>query len=248
MLVETAYLGALGADSDTKIGATEALRLKAAGLRFLVRYLSLGANESGSDLDKNEVTDILGAGLALMAVQHVRLPGWTPSAAMGAEDGSHAAHNAVSAGLLAGTTVWLDLEGINGNATETAAYANAWNDALRAAGYDTGVYVGGGCPLDEQQLYSLLHTHRYWRSFSQVPNVAGRGYCMIQLYPTTNIAGVNVDLDIIQQDYKRGLPRWLVSSHAAATLASTLPPDPVEDTNPDGTPIGGAAGGGEVPQ
>jgi hypothetical protein len=233
MLVETAYLGALGCDSDTKLGAQQAARLKSLGLRFVVRYLSLGANESGGDLDKPEVADILDAGLGLMAVQHVRLPGWTPSAALGIEDGSHAAHNAVSAGLPAGVTLWVDLEGINGTVGDTVAYANAWNDAVKGAGYDTGVYVGGGVPLDEMQLFALLHTHRYWRSFSQVPNVGKRGYCMIQLYPTTNLGGVSVDLDIIQKDYLGGLPRWLVSSPAMPSLVSTLPPLEEADTSPD---------------
>jgi hypothetical protein len=233
MIVEQAFLDALGADTDTKVSLATAQKLYAAGLRFLVRYLSLGA-PNNADLDKLEVQDILAGGLALMAVQHTRVPGWTPSAALGSSDGSAAAHNAVVAGLPAGVTIWVDLEGISGAPADVEAYVKAWFTEVRGAGYDAGAYVGGGVGLDESQLYALP-VDRYWRSFSEVPNVARRGYCMMQLYPTTTVGSISVDLDIIQKDYLGGLPRWLAAQPMQlATFASTLPPSTGFDGGVDG--------------
>jgi hypothetical protein len=209
MSVETAFVGALGCDTDTRVDAACAQALRNARLDFIIRYLGLGSSSTG-DLTKLEVDEILGSGLALMAVQHVRMPGWLPLASLGLQDGSHAASNAIAAGLPAGVTLWLDLEGLAPGATvtETIAYCDAWHTAVRAAGYDDGVYVGSGQPLDSAQLFSLK-TSRYWRSQSQVPNVDARGYCMIQLYPTVTVAGIAIDYDVIQSDFRHGMPRWL---------------------------------------
>jgi hypothetical protein len=213
MMIQSALVGALGADTDTTLTAASAAALKRAGLEFVVRYISLGS-ESPGDLSVAETKAILSSGLALMAVQHVREPGWLPSQALGAQDGSHAAGNAVAAGIPAGVSVWLDLEGVLSTSTPQGviAYCNAWNAAVKSAGYSTGVYVGAACGLDGDALYNSLSFTAYWRSQSQVPNVTTRGYCMIQLYPSETVAGVAVDYDVVQQDYLGGLPRWVVST------------------------------------
>jgi hypothetical protein len=212
MIVQQAYVGALGCDTDTRLSVDTARALCDNGLAFVLRYLSLGT-ESPGDLTTDETQAILTGGLALMAVQHVRMPGWLPNGPLGVQDGSHAASNAVSAGLPAGVSIWLDLEGVASMAvkSDVVAYCNAWDTAVRHAGYSTGLYVGAGQPLDEAALYSL-QVSRYWRSQSQVPNVEHRGYCMIQLWPTETVGGVSIDYDVIQSDYKGGLPRWVVVS------------------------------------
>ena len=119
--------------------------------------------EVDTDLSSGELQSILDTGLALMPVQHVRNPNWMPSAQLGSADGQNAVANAQACGLPAGVTIWCDSEGQAGGAAETTAYVNAWAQALRNGGYDPGLYVGSGTPLDGQQLYALS-VDRYWAS------------------------------------------------------------------------------------
>lgn len=220
MLVETAYVGAIGFDTDTKLSAQSAGALAASGYRFAVRYLSLGAPSHG-DLDAAELQAIVPV-LNLMAVQHVRAPGWMPSAALGKADGEHAALNAKAAGILAATSVWFDLEGVAGGATpaEVIAHADAWYNEVRAAGYLPGIYVGSGSVLSASDLYHKLGFSRYWKSFSRVPEPDVRGFTMIQLFDTITVEGVAIDVDVIQKDYEGGLPVWLTSVNRMTTLPS----------------------------
>lgn len=206
--VKQGPLGAIGFDTDTKLDTATCAALAAAGMKFALRYLSLEA-PSLTDLTAAETETILDSGLALMPVQHVRSPGWTPSATTGETDGTRAASNATSAGLPPGLCLWCDLEGVKGTAADAIAHANAWTAAVRNAGYEPGLYVGAGVPLTATQLFRGLTVTRYWRSFSAVPNVARRGYQMLQLYPETTIAGIRVDLDVIQSDYLGDRPLWV---------------------------------------
>jgi len=214
MIVQQAFVGALGVDTDTKLNATSAAALAAQGLKFAIRYLSLGEAESLGDLTQDETQAVLSAGLALMPVQHVRVPGWLPSASQGTADGSVAAAHAVAAGIPAGVTVWMDLEGVSSAAPTDVviAYANNWNTSVRAAGYDTGLYVGAACGLDGATLFTKLNVSRYWKSQSDVPQVQRRGYCMYQLLPSETIAGVACDYNVVQEDFLGGLPRWVCAT------------------------------------
>lgn len=216
-------VGARGADLSTKVTADEARALRAAGFDFLVRYLSLTTPSNG-DLGPAEIDFILGAGLGLMAVQRVRLPGWTPGAPIGSQDGGAAARQAVILGLPRGSTLWADLEGTSTTSTgaELAAYVAGWAAAVRAGGYDPGAYVGAGLPpeVDELALWKLP-VDRYWRSQSAVPNVGSRGFQLLQLYPQIKVgelfpsapsfvADVVVDVDIAQSDYLGSVPSMTV--------------------------------------
>jgi hypothetical protein len=204
--VVAATFPALGFDTDTQLTAVTAAGLRAAGMTFAIRYLSIGAAEAG-DLTPGEVGAILGAGLALMAVQHVRYPNWMPSAVLGATDGRSAVANARACDFPAGATIWCDSEGQAGGATATIEYINAWAGAVKDGGYDPGLYVGAGTPLDAQELYAL-DVDRYWKSFSQVYEPTC-GWSMIQLYREIELAGVTVDVDVVQYDYKMRVPNWL---------------------------------------
>jgi hypothetical protein len=54
---------------------------------------------------------------------------------------------------------------------------------------------------------------RYWRSFSAVENIEKRGYQMLQLFPGNQlVAGVPVDLDVVQSDYLGSRPVWAFAS------------------------------------
>lgn len=224
--IEKARMPALGCDTDTKLTLSSAQKLRSLGLTFVYRYLSLG-DEAEADLTENELEAILLAGLRVGAVQHVRLPGWAASGSVGTTDGVHAGANAQLVGLPKGVTLFLDLEGTVSSAPEVTAYVNAWASEVRARGYEAGLYVGAGQPLTGDELYHALSVDRYWRSFSQVPEVTRRGYTLLQLYPTVTLAsGLSVDVDALQEDYLGGTPTWAVAPGVASTLPSPSSPDP----------------------
>lgn len=202
--------GCRGFDADSVISASVAEQFVSQGYTFCVRYLSLGAGQDEGDLSKNEAQDILQAGLALMAVQHVEDPGWSPSQSSGQTNGANAAKNALSIGLPQGLNVWCDLEGIDGNigSQEVIDYCTAWYSAVSAAGYVPGLYVGANAILNGQQLYDLPFQH-YWQSCSEVPDVAVRGYQMVQSFVPATVNGISIDEDITQTDEQGGQALWL---------------------------------------
>jgi len=198
-----------GFDTDTVLTPSTAAALFAAGFRFCVRYVSLGA-PSAKDLTISEGGIILQAGLALMAVQHVRGTGWSPSQQSGHADGANAAANARSAGLPPDVTVWLDLEGIatTESASSVSTYAEAWFHSVQSAEYVPGLYTGAGAILDGQQLMALSFQH-YWRSASVVPEIPVRGYQMLQSQPVYFQSALCIDIDFLQQDLEGDVPSWL---------------------------------------
>jgi Domain of unknown function (DUF1906) len=203
----------IGFDTITKIDSDAASRLVAEGLRFAVRYVGLG-DGGPHDLDGEELDVLASAGLGVMAVQYARTSGW--DAETGRTDGQAAARLVLAAGFPAEATLWCDLEGAIPNAEVAISYANAWHEGATSGGIaDPGVYIGAGAapPLMASQLYNDLAFRRYWRSFSRVNEVEVRGYQMIQLFPGDQIvAGVRVDLDVVQSDYRGSRPRWAVSN------------------------------------
>jgi hypothetical protein len=210
--VETAQMNPsriVGFDTISKLDGASATRLASAGLSFAVRYVGLSA-PGPDDLDAAELEAITGAGLGVMPVQYARANGW--SAATGLADGEAASRNALAAGVLPEATLWCDVEGRFPAADVAIAYAAQWYAGATAAGvHDPGLYVGAGVQLTSEQLFHELPFRRYWRSFSQVPNVDVRGYQLIQLFPDDVIvAGVRVDLDVTQSDYLRNRPMWMV--------------------------------------
>jgi hypothetical protein len=207
--IEGALSFAPGFDSDTVVTAAVAQQFFGEGYKFCLRYLSLG-QQSLEDLSAEEAMDILNSGLALMPVQHVRKPGWSPSQALGQQDGGQAVANAQLAGFPPGVNIWCDLEGVIGGASaqDVTDHCNAWFDAVNAAGFIPGLYVGADAILTGQQLFSLSFQH-YWRSQSRVPDIPGRGYQLLQLFPAITANGIGIDVDIAQNDEKGGQAQWL---------------------------------------
>ena len=200
---QSAFVRALGVDTIATITAADAAAFKAAGFSFVVRYL--GA------VTVSEVDTILAAGLAFMPVGYSRKVGWLPTSALGDQDGALAVARAKLLGLPSSVTVWCDLEGMSGTAANTIAYAEAWGERIEAAGYAAGVYVGASIPLNSTQLYALNNITAYWHSCSEVPDVSECGYTMIQLTPPDLVVcGVEVDVDVIQEDRMGRLPIWTV--------------------------------------
>lgn len=193
-VAQVATIGARGFDTISPIGPAQASRLKSAGYDFAFRYLG--------SLGDTEVETLTQAGIAVMGVSYA-----------GAFDGAAAVVNARDkAKLPPGTTLALDLEGQDGHrtATEITVACNAWYDTVAAAGYLPMLYVGAGCVLDAGALYRLKFT-RYWRSCSLVPKPAC-GWSCIQLYPPNQVvAGVQIDIDVIESDYRGRVPAWCIA-------------------------------------
>lgn len=209
-LVQSAPTGSIGFDTDTQLNLDLAKRFRQSGYQFCLRYLSLEA-ENSYDLDHDEAQAILDAGLALMPVQHVRYAGWSPDASLGTQTGNNAADNMLRIGFPSRVNAWLDLEGIDPDAAakDVIDYCNSWYDAVAQPGYLPGLYVGANSILDSQQLYSDLRFQHYWHSLSIVPDVAVRGYQMIQSDGGT-VHGISIDKNLTQADADRGQVQWLI--------------------------------------
>lgn len=206
MRVEKAFVGAKGIDCDTPLDASAARRLKAAGITFVVRYIS--------DVKPSELDDILGADLAFMGVGHVRYTGWQPSPGMGAVDGLNIAHAARALHLPDGATFWCDVEDVadEASATDVIGYVNAWAASVSGAGGVPGLYVGFKSVLTAAQLYHALTVTRYWKSGSSVPTPVQRGFCMEQLTPLdVMFEGIKVDHDVVLGDVLGDVPTWVVA-------------------------------------
>ncbi len=214
--VQAAPPGLRGFDCNTILTAETAERFYGDGYRFCVRYVSRQDRERSNDLTAGEATDILGAGLALMPVQHVSASGWMPGQSLGTTYGTDAAANAKSVGFPPGVNVWCDLEGVSSDATaqDVIDYCNAWYDAVHSAAYVPGLYVGANSILTGDQLYHDLEFAHYWRSESRVPTVAVRGYQMIQKYRSEPVYGIGIDEDTTQDDNLGSQVQWLIRSHA----------------------------------
>ncbi|MEL7533412.1 MAG: DUF1906 domain-containing protein [Bacteroidota bacterium] len=207
-----------GFDINQVISADQAQWFYQKGYRFCLRYLSRQKVQQAHDLQTQEVQDILNAGLALMAVQHVEQAGWEPYGALGQEYGTNAANHAQALGLSKGINIWLDLEGINPtfhhNMQAIVDYCQAWYTAVNNAGYSPGLYVGYNNFLDSATLYKRLSFQHYWRSNSNVEGVDHRGYQVVQrLASKVNINGniLKIDENYAQYDYKGDSVIWMTA-------------------------------------
>lgn len=204
MKAQKATVGARGVDSyPYSVGGTasQACALKASGVDFFVGYLGV--------ISKERVENLLSAGLAFM-----------PVTVADQYDGAKSVAQCKALGLPAGVTVWLDLEGNIAFRTppqELIAKINAWADAVKAAGYEPGIYVGSPQPLTSAELWSL-RVVRYWNALSREQDRTGAlaepkcGWCMWQMHPSLmwRDSGVYVDVNMIGQDFLNRLPTWVV--------------------------------------
>jgi hypothetical protein len=204
-IASLATAGARGIDCNTVLTPATAAALKNSGIDFVIRY--------ARDVQPGEFATIIDAGLAIMGCGHVRYPGWMPNAGMGSLDGQNIANAAQRSGFAVGTTLWCDVEGVSGvcSSLDVIVYANAWFDAIAAAGFQPGVYVGFQALLTASQWFHALKMTRYWKSGSDVPTPERRGFCNIQQAPLDVwLDGVLVDHDLIQADNFGDLPTWSI--------------------------------------
>lgn len=211
MKVKPAIPG-LGFDVNQPLSGAQAAAFKAAGHTFCIRYIPRTPALVKGNLTAIEIAAILGAGLALMAVQHVPQPGWEPSAALGTSYGEYAAQYAASiAGLPKRMNLWMDLEEVSKGATaqEVSEYCHAWAAAVEVDGYVPGIYVGWNVKLTDQQLYLLPFKH-YWRAYNCDQSIPGRGYQIVQK-PQQTLDGITFDPNQLQADSLGDVPMWLVA-------------------------------------
>lgn len=205
---------ARGFDTDTVLTTQMAQQMRALGYSFCLRYLPVEPSSNGrGDLAIDEVQRILNSGLALMAVQHVRLPGWRPARNLGLADGHIARVAAFRAGIPAHVNVWLDIEGVaDGTSADMVAnYINAWYEVVAAWGYRPGIYVGAASVLNASQLYHAIRMQHYWKSKSDVPTPIDRGYQMQQTRTNLDTCGITVDEDVTQADAFGDGVQWLIN-------------------------------------
>lgn len=209
--------GAKGFDIDAPLTAAHCGAMLGSGYVFCLRYISRGT-ERPRDLNAAEAQVILGSGLALMPVQHFSGEDWSPSGSLGTTYGQAAAANVTAIGFPPGVNVWVDIEGVatGTNTQDVIDYANNWFDAVTAAGFVPGLYVGPGVGLTPAQLYSALKMKHYWRAGAgSTPIVATRGIQMQQSLPKT-VNGLSIDEDTTQDDAMGDGVLWLTPSPPAS--------------------------------
>lgn len=203
--------GTDGFDCDTTVSFGAARNFVAAGKRFAVRYVPRIKSHPG-DLTGEEVHDLINAGLAVMAVQHVEVEtghGWKAFKDKGQQYGAVAAGHTQACGLLMGTMVWLDLEDVApGNPHEdTIQYCNAWYHEVARAGYTPGLYVGFNAGLSQAELYGRLAFEHYWAAYNlnsdQYPAIRG---VQMRQYTQLKLSGIAYDPCNVMRDLKGGLP------------------------------------------
>ena len=174
-----------------------------------------GRTQPVGDLSGAEANVILGAGLALMPVQHVAPENWSPSQALGTRNGKNAAKHVQQIGFPEGVNVWLDLEGAKTSTPHETmiAYCNAWFAEVEGAGFVPGVYVGAKAILTGNELFWRLTTKHYWKSGSRVPDIPHRGYQLVQsIIRNDKIDGVAIDRNLTKSDNFGGSVLWLSTS------------------------------------
>jgi hypothetical protein len=208
--VQPAPAGLSGFDVNQVLTAAQALGFKNAGYTFCIRYVPRTAVLAAGNLTNSEALAILNAGLALMPVQHVALPGWQPNTNLGTAYGNFAANYAAQVvNLPSGVNVWCDLEEVAGSATtaDVIGYCQAWYTAVHTAGYVPGLYVGWNPGLTPDQLYNNTSFQHYWQAYNGT-GVSGRGFQLLQK-TQKKLGTIDYDPDVTQVDNEGDSALWL---------------------------------------
>jgi hypothetical protein len=198
--------GTMGFDTTTPLNLISARQFLNKGYGFVVRYIGRGdGSKTFIDITQDEGQDIVDAGLGLCLVQHPLAEGWSPTGAIGKQFGAAAASLAGGAGLLAGSTLWLDLEGVvpSAQAQDVINYCNEWYDEVSSVGFVPGAYIGANPGLTADQIYWDLSMKSYWRGGSSAESgvpveIPNRGYQMIQRISGSGTS--EFDSDVISTD------------------------------------------------
>jgi hypothetical protein len=210
--------GAVGFDCLSPLSAVRARDLSEfvlpgtrTGFTFTERYLD--------NLSLVELAGILDTGLGCSFISEARISGW--SDITGAADGIRAVTKAKALQLPTGGPLRLhlgcDMEGMVGCSPANAkAYASdkGFCGPPEAGGFASQGYIGDSVPLTPEELYLLPFT-AYWRSLSNVQQVAGCDYQMWQAFPTQTLhlpsGAFQVDVDFVCKDKRGRLPTMVVA-------------------------------------
>jgi hypothetical protein len=211
-MIVKAGLPGLAFDVDVPLTGAHAADFKAAGYDTCIRYIPRTSALVKGNLTTPEISAILGAGLSLGVVQHTPLPGYQPTAALGALYGQYAGQYSADIGLPAGINVWLDLEEVSATATpdDVINYCREWFTEVQLHGYVPGIYVGWNVKISEAQLYSLPVRH-YWRAYNCNQSIPTRGYQIVQ-HTQKTLNDIAFDPNTIQPDNLGDLPIFLFAS------------------------------------
>ncbi len=216
MRTEKAPVGSRGVDSlpfSQGGTAAQAVALKCSGIDFFVGYLG--------KMTPARLAFVLAAGLAFMPVT---------TAAEYKDGAADEIAQLRALGIPAGTTVWLDLEGVDVwergknpvTRAEDLAMMRSWATSIAAAGWMPGLYVGAPQPFTSAELFALPFV-RYWLGIGRCIDRNGDdaypacGWSMRQdwhgqklgmMWRTT---GVFVDTNSIQCDHRGRVPAWVVA-------------------------------------
>lgn len=117
-------------------------------------------------------------------------------------------------GVCAGTTVFLDMEGLKAfkaDVPNLLVQLRAWATAIVGAGYVAGLYMGVPQPLTSAEAMALPFT-RYWKGQGSLRDRSNAlvepacGFCMTQMYPSITRGGVLIDANIVGQDFRGRVP------------------------------------------
>lgn len=207
--IQDAPNGAHGIDTSEVIRPDAASAFVRDGFTFALRYVSRHDAGQSGDLSAGEAEHILGAGLALMLVQHVPKPGWRPTPELGTQYGRTAATHATRLGYGRSGSLFVDLEGVAARTApqDVIGYVTTWAEAVGRGGYSPGLYVGFDPILTGDQL-AALPVRNYWRAAGHVPVLgSGKAYHMKQSLPG-ELHGIRVDKDVTQHQTPANTLRW----------------------------------------
>ena len=241
--------GLLGFDSLNVETPAQIACLSAAGYSFDL------VNTNGTNW-ADEYNAAAAAGMDVVLFQGYDPTTW-PDNTQGTTRGAIAGQKAGDVGYPKGSQIFLNLEN-NTNSTAATAiqWVTNWANAIRAAGYTPGVYVGAPQVLSQAQV-NALPVSVFWRSASSSAPQAGAGFVVRQTAVTQSACGIpnGIDTDVAGQDL-RGAQAGGAGFPATPTLPTVpgafVPVGPVRilDTRPgtvapNGTlvlPVGGRAG------
>lgn len=216
MQLVTATEGMRGIDVNESLNAAQAKQIKDAGYSFVMRYVPRD-KPAPHDITRAELQILLDAGLLVGFVQHVKSEtSWIPTPELGTYYGQHASMALHDLGVIAGSPIWLDLEGVDVSVSHDTVieYCHNWHEAVGGTD-DSGLYVGWHAGLTPQELYEKLPFKRYWGAYNlnadEFPAV--RGLQMKQHAATSaeiaQLGGMAIDTDTVLTDKKGDLPVFL---------------------------------------
>lgn len=205
-----ATLTRLVLDSLSPLTAWQASAIGAAGYPAVGRYVNLSEGPGGFALSGGEVA-LVTPKVGLFVIQEGRSSGWSETT--GRADGLAAARNTLALGFPVDVALACDHEGAIPSKQASIDYGQAWWSAATSEGMTRlRLYVGEGVLLDDEELYQALSFRGYWRSPSQVPNVATRGYQAVQSLPfEQEVLGPGAgkfDVSMVSKDLLGGAWAW----------------------------------------